>query len=99
MNHAFANELSPADETFNRFDGLIFKEHDVLKIAYQTLSLTDAHAVFEIGRGAESTAMHFLEQVPICEVDAPLQSIVLQNEGGMSINFRLDLTEVERLNA
>ncbi|KAH7820369.1 uncharacterized protein MONOS_6242 [Monocercomonoides exilis] len=71
----------------------------VLEIACQTLSPTDAHVVFESGRGAETTAMHFLEQVPIGEVDAPMQSIVLRNEGGTSIDYRLDLTDVERLNA
>ncbi|KAH7821468.1 uncharacterized protein MONOS_7484 [Monocercomonoides exilis] len=63
------------------------------------MSLTEEHAVFEIGRGAEITAMHFLEQMPICEVDAPMQSIVLRNEGGTSIDNRLDLSDVERLNA
>ncbi|KAH7820395.1 uncharacterized protein MONOS_15099 [Monocercomonoides exilis] len=71
----------------------------VLEIACQTLSPTDAHVVFESGRGAETTAMHFLEQMPIGEVDAPMQSIVLRNEGGTSIDYRLDLTDVERLNA
>ncbi|KAH7832321.1 uncharacterized protein MONOS_13227 [Monocercomonoides exilis] len=43
--------------------------------------------------------MHFLEQVPIGEVDAPMQSIVLRNEGGTSTDYRLDLSDVERLNA
>ncbi|KAH7816068.1 uncharacterized protein MONOS_13514 [Monocercomonoides exilis] len=71
----------------------------VLEIAWQTLSPTDAHVVFEIGRGEETTAMHFLEQMPICEVGAPMQSIVLRNEGGTSIDNRLELSDVKRLNA
>ncbi|KAH7828519.1 uncharacterized protein MONOS_17189 [Monocercomonoides exilis] len=43
--------------------------------------------------------MHFLEQIPICEVNAPMQSIVLRNEGGTSIDNRLELSDVKRLNA
>ncbi|KAH7820355.1 uncharacterized protein MONOS_2260 [Monocercomonoides exilis] len=71
----------------------------VLEIACQTLSPIDEHVVFESGRGAEATAMHFLEQVPIGEMDAQMQSIVLRNEGWTSIDYRLDLSDVERLNA
>ncbi|KAH7824966.1 uncharacterized protein MONOS_15274 [Monocercomonoides exilis] len=72
---------------------------DVLEIAYQTLSLTDAHVSLKSGRGAKMTEMHFLEYAHIGEVDAPMQSIVLRNEGGTSIDYRLDVTDVERLNA
>ncbi|KAH7815067.1 uncharacterized protein MONOS_16326 [Monocercomonoides exilis] len=190
LNHTFAHELTPADETFNRNDGLLYTEagmrllldllhfpfnlgtnpllykdtesgvlsggwkyeegddasdgrcgfgdpreghletgeehmyrfscdpHNenidqasfiwqlrggakqvVKDIACQILNQTEAHVVFESGRGAETTAMHFLEQVLIGEVDAPMKSIVLRNEGWTSFNDRFDLTEVERLNA
>ncbi|KAH7817119.1 uncharacterized protein MONOS_18171 [Monocercomonoides exilis] len=63
------------------------------------MSLSEEHAVFEIGRGAVKTAIHFLEQVSLREVDAPIQLIVLRNEGGASVDCSLYLIEVEWLNA
>ncbi|KAH7816316.1 uncharacterized protein MONOS_15086 [Monocercomonoides exilis] len=71
----------------------------VLKIAFQMLNQYEARFKFERGRKEEATEIYFLEQVPIGEVDALLQSIVLRNEGGTSIDNRLDLSDVERLNA
>ncbi|KAH7814674.1 uncharacterized protein MONOS_18493 [Monocercomonoides exilis] len=63
------------------------------------LNQYEARFKFERGRKEEATEIYFLEQVPIGEVDALLQSIVLRNEGGTSIDNRLDLSDVERLNA
>ncbi|KAH7824408.1 uncharacterized protein MONOS_2318 [Monocercomonoides exilis] len=60
--------------------------------------LTDAYVVFESGRGEEATEIRFLEQVPLGEVDTPMQSFVLRNEGGTNIDHILDLTDVELVN-
>ncbi|KAH7821593.1 uncharacterized protein MONOS_11335 [Monocercomonoides exilis] len=100
MNHASLFESVAESAAFDSLFGCCSagKQH-VLKIACHSLSPIDAHVSLKSGRGAKMTEMHFLEYAHIGEVDAPMQSIVLRNECGTSIDYRLYVTDVERLNA